>query len=169
MRQSSSRYKAHGKLRERERCWKVRGFFNSILHARVCQGKSLNKGFHREKKDKTKQVIPRMNWQFSHYFVSRALLALFNHINIKIFLELIMDFQEIQKAPSLIYSSFTEILASNTEKKSKILSSVTYIKQEGFEQRFECALSIIPSDCFCCIGGTGFSKRTVSFSNQTSC
>lgn len=39
-----------------------------------------------------------------------------------------MDFYEIQKAPSLIYSSFTEILASNTEKKSKILSSVTYIK-----------------------------------------
>lgn len=39
-----------------------------------------------------------------------------------------MDFYEIQKAPSLIYSSFTEILASNTEKKSKIRSSVTYIK-----------------------------------------
>ena len=54
MRQSSSRYEAHGKLRERERCWKVRGFFNSILHARVCQGKSLNKGFHREKKRQNK-------------------------------------------------------------------------------------------------------------------
>ena len=30
-----------------------------------------------------------------------------------------MDFYEIQKAPSLIYSSFTEILASNTEKNRK--------------------------------------------------
>ena len=28
-----------------------------------------------------------------------------------------MEFYEIQKAPNLIYSSFTEILASNTEKK----------------------------------------------------
>ena len=36
-----------------------------------------------------------------------------------------MEFYEIQKAPNLIYSSFTEILASNTEKKSKILFSVT--------------------------------------------
>lgn len=32
-----------------------------------------------------------------------------------------MDFYEIQKAPSLIYSSFTEILASNTEKKFFLL------------------------------------------------
>ena len=30
-----------------------------------------------------------------------------------------MEFYEIQKAPNLIYSSFTEILASNTEKNRK--------------------------------------------------
>lgn len=145
------------------------GIFQQHFARQGMSRKISEQGFSQRKKDKTKQVIPRTNWQFSNYFVSQALLALFNHINIKIVLELIMDFYEIQKAPSLIYSSFTEILASNTEKKSKILSSVTYIKQEGFEQRFKSALSIIPSDCFCCIGGTGFSKRTVSFSNQTSC